>query len=82
MVPTDVSDEVTTVELRTVPLRVPAGATTTLLLAAVIRPFPFTVKEGMEVVDPKEPVLEFTVARVAATDPAPLAVTSPVKAVM
>jgi hypothetical protein len=35
-------------------------------LAAVMRPFPLTVKEGIEVEEPKEPTLALTVARVVA----------------
>ena len=76
--PTEVKEEVTTVELRVVPLRVPAGAITTLLEADVMSPLPFTVKEGIEVEEPKEPVVAFTVARVATVLPGPVAVTSPV----
>ena len=66
----------TTVALRVVPVRVPAGAITTLVPAAVIRPLPLTVKLGIAVLDPNEPVFEFTVARVVAL---PVEVTSPVK---
>ncbi len=46
--------------------------------AAVMRPFPFTVMLAFV----KEPTLAFTVASVAAAEPGPLAVTSPVSAVM
>ena len=59
-------------------MSVPAGATTTLDDAAVMRPLPLTVNDGMEVVDPKLPVLEFTMASVVAMLPVPLPVTSPV----
>lgn len=45
---------------------------------AVISPLPFTVTDGYV----KVPTFEFTVARVAATEFGPVAVTSPVKAVM
>ena len=81
--PTEVNEEVTTVEFNVVPLSVPAGATTAFVLAAVIKPLPFTVITGMELAPPNEPVLEFTVASVATAEPPePVAVTSPVKAVM
>ena len=53
-----------------------------LLLAAVINPLPFTVKLGIELLDPKDPVFELTVDKVAATAPFPEAVTSPVKEVI
>ena len=46
IVPTDVSDDETTVEFNTVPDRVPAGAITTLPEAAVISPLPLTVNDG------------------------------------
>jgi hypothetical protein len=82
IVPTDVSEELITVEFKTVPLNVPAGATTTLPEAAVTKPFPFTVKDGIDVEEPKDPVLEFTVAKVAAAIPGPEAVTSPVSDVI
>ena len=62
--PTLVKEELTTVEFNVVPVRVPAGAMTTLELAAVINPFPFTVNEGIEVDDPKDPTVAFTVASV------------------
>jgi len=81
-VPTDVRDELTTVEFKVVPDRVPAGAMTALPDAAVISPLPLTVKVGMEVDDPKDPVLLLTVARVAAKDPVPLPVTSPVRVIV
>jgi hypothetical protein len=38
----------------------------------VIKPLPFTVITGIDVVDPNEPVFEFTVARVKALVPAVL----------
>ena len=76
-VPTLVSEEFTTVEFNVVPLNVSAGAITTLELAAVIRPLPFTVIEGIAVEEPKLPTSVFTVAKVRAKLPAVL-VTSPV----
>lgn len=82
IVPTEVNEEETTFEASVVPDNVPAGATTTLVEAAVINPFAFTVKEGIAVEDPNEPVFEFTVANVKAALPGPAAVPSPVKAVM
>jgi hypothetical protein len=81
IVPTVVREDVTTVEFKVVPLRVPAGATTTLVLAAVIKPLPLTVKFGIAVLDPNAPVFVFTVERVRAALPGPEAVPSPVKAV-
>lgn len=81
-VPTEVSDDDTTFDASVVPVSVPAGATTTTVPAAVIRPFAFTVNVGIAVDDPYDPTLEFTVARVAAAEPGPVAVTSPVSAVM
>ena len=58
-VPTLVSEEFTTVEFSVVPVNVPAGAMTTLELAAVIKPLPFTVKLGIAVEDPKLPTFVF-----------------------
>ncbi len=65
-VPTDVNDEVTTFEASVVPVRVPAGAMTTAVDAAVIKPLPLTVNTGIAVEDPNEPTFEFTVASVVA----------------
>ena len=78
-VPTEVRDELTTVALRVVPVRVPAGAMTALPEAAVMSPLPLTVKVGMDVEDPKVPTFPLTVARVVARDPADV-VMSPVRA--
>ena len=50
--------------------------------AAVIRPFASTVNDGMEFGPPKEPTFALTVANVATAEPGPVAVTSPVNAVM
>jgi hypothetical protein len=82
IVPTEVRLDVTTAEFNVVPERVPAGAITTLVEAAVISPLPLTVKDGMAVELPKDPVLVFTVARVRAAEPGPDAVASPVSAVI
>jgi hypothetical protein len=82
MVPTDVSEDDTTDEFKVVPDSVPAGATTAFPDAAVIKPLAFTVKLGIEVLEPNDPVLELTVASVKAADPGPEAVASPVRAVM
>ena len=82
IVPTLVNEEETTLELSVVPERVPAGATTAFPLAAVIKPFALTVNEGIEVEEPKLPMFELTVARVAAAAPGPEAVTSPVREVI
>jgi hypothetical protein len=82
MVPTDVREEVTTLAARVVPVRVPAGATTALVDAAVMRPLALTVKLGIAVEDPKDPTLPLTVARVNAAEPGPDAVASPVRAVI
>jgi hypothetical protein len=78
-VPTDVSEEVTTVEFNVVPVNVPAGAMTTLPLAAVMRPLALTVNVGMEVEEPNVPTFPLTVARVVARAPADV-VMSPVNA--
>ena len=78
-VPTEVNDEAVTPEARVAPVRVPAGATTAFPEAAVIKPLPLTVKVGIEVEEPKDPTLVFTVAKVVANDPAEV-VMSPVKA--
>ena len=51
-------------------------------VAAVIRPLPFTVKDGTSDAEPKLPTLLLTVARVETTDPVPDAETSPVRDVM
>ena len=75
-VPTVVREEVTTVALRVVPVKVPAGAITTAVETAVINPFPLTVKTGIAVEEPKEPMFRLTVAKVVAL---PTEVTSPVK---
>jgi len=77
IVPTLVRDEETTFDANVVPVNVPAGATTEFVLAAVIRPLPFTVNEGIAVEEPKLPVFVFTVASVVAA--VPLVVTSPLK---
>ncbi len=77
--PKEVKDEVTTLEASVVPVSVPAGAMTTLPLAAVIRPFALTVNVGIEVEDPKDPTFPFTVANVVARAPAEV-VMSPVSA--
>jgi len=78
-VPTDVSDELTTVEFRVVPVRVPAGAITALPDAAVIKPLALTVKVGIDVEEPKDPTLALTVAKVVAKEPAEVVI-SPVRA--
>jgi hypothetical protein len=52
---------------------------TAAVVTAVIKPLPFTVITGIVVVEPKEPVLEFTVASVKA-DVLTALVASPVKA--
>ena len=81
-VPTDVREEAVTPEAKVAPVNVPAGAMTTLPEAAVINPLALTVKVGMEVDEPKLPVLLLTVAKVAANDPVPDPVTSPVKVIV
>lgn len=81
-VPTEVNEDVTTLAAKVVPVSVPAGAMTTLPEAAVISPFPLTVKVGIEVEEPNEPTLPLTVAKVAVTEPGPDAITSPVRAVI
>lgn len=53
-----------------------------VLPAAVISPLPLTVKLGIAVPEPKEPVFVLTVANVRAEDPGPVAVPSPVSAVI
>lgn len=65
-VPTEVSDEAVTPELSVAPDSVPAGATTTAVESAVIRPLPFAVMTGIAVEPPKLPVFAFTVAKVPA----------------
>ena len=77
--PTPVSDEPVTPAASVAPVSVPAGATTATLLAAVIRPFPFTVNVGIAVEPPKDPTFPFTVASVVERLPATV-VTSPVSA--
>ena len=79
MVPTEVKTEETTFEAREVPVKVPAGATTTFVEAAVTRPLPLTVMVGIAVDEPKAPTFELTVARVVTDDPAEVLM-SPVKA--
>jgi hypothetical protein len=51
-VPTEVSDEVTTLLASVVPVSVPAGAITTLPAAAVSWPSALTVKLGIDVDEP------------------------------
>jgi hypothetical protein len=68
MVPTDVNDELTTLEAKVVPVKVPAGAITTFVEAAVIKPFALTVKDGIAVEEPNDPVFELTVYRGITTD--------------
>ena len=70
MVPTDVREDAVTPLERVDPVKVPAGAITAFPDAAVTRPLPFTVNDGIEVEDPKLPTLELTVASVVAVDPA------------
>lgn len=72
----------TTFEARVVPVSVPAGAITTFDEAAVIKPLALTVNVGIDVDEPNVPTLELTVAKVIATEPGPVAVASPVKAVI
>jgi hypothetical protein len=76
-VPTDVSDEFVTPAAKVLPVSVPAGAITALVETAVIRPLPFTVKDGIAVDEPKEPVSLFTVARVVVIAVAPEPLISP-----
>src|SRR4051794_31396521 len=59
-----VREEAVTPAARVDPVSVPAGATTALVPAAVMRPLPLVVKLGMAVLDPNDPTLLFTVARV------------------
>ena len=82
IVPTEVSEELTTFAARVVPVSVPAGAMTALVEAAVMRPLAFIVNVGIAVEDPKVPTFPLTVERVNGTEPGPVAVPSPVKAVM
>ena len=49
---------------------------------AVTKPLPLTVIWMNWLAAPKVPTLELTVAKVAATEPGPVAVTSPVRAVI
>src|SRR5262245_30706087 len=74
-VPTPVNDEPVTPDASVEPVSVPAGAITALLPAAVMRPLALTVKLGMAVEEPNEPVLPLTVASVVAS--VPLVVRSP-----
>jgi hypothetical protein len=60
----------------------PHGGAIVALLIAVTRPLAFTVGIGMVVADPTVPGELLTVARVAVTDPVPVALTSPVRAVI
>jgi hypothetical protein len=85
-VPTDVKLDAVTPAAKVEPVKVPAGAITALPEAAVINPFPFTVKVGIDVDEPNEPTLAFTVAKVVAfvlfpvpSKELPALVTSPVK---
>ncbi len=64
--PTEVSDDAVTPDASVAPVSVPAGATTALPEAAVIRPLALTVNDGIEVDEPNEPTLLLTVANVAA----------------
>ena len=52
MVPTVVKEEVTTLEAKVVPVKVPAGATTAAVEAVVNLPLLSTVKVGMAVEEP------------------------------
>ncbi len=78
-VPTLVSDDAVTPLASVAPVSVPAGATTTAVDAAVMRPLALTVKVGIAVEDPKLPTLLLTVARVVVREPA-VVVMSPVNA--
>ena len=51
-IPTEVKEEVITVEFKVLPVRVAAGAMTTAVLAAVNLPWASTVKVGMAVEEP------------------------------
>ncbi len=53
-----------------------------LELAAVTSPLAVTVIATAAVAEPNDPTFALTVASVAAVDPGPVPVTSPVKAVM
>lgn len=77
MVPREVKEELSTFAANVVPVRVPAGAITAFVPAAVIKPLAFTVKFGIAVDEPHEPVFEFTVARVVVIPVVPEPVISP-----
>lgn len=62
-VPSEVRKDVTTDDPKVVPVKVPAGATTGFVLAAVMSPLAFTAKAGIAVEEPKFPTFEFTVAK-------------------
>jgi hypothetical protein len=64
------------------PVTVLTGKSIGIFDAAVIKPFPFTVKEATLVALPKVPVSEFTVANVNVVIPGPVAVPSPTKDVI
>lgn len=82
MIPPSVEDAVPPFATDNTPVISPTGIEGVFAEAAVIRPFAFTVNEGMDDTPPNEPTLPLTVARVEATEPGPDAVTSPVRAVM
>jgi hypothetical protein len=84
IVPTEVREELTTLEAKVVPVRVPAGAITALPVTDVTNPLPLAVIVGIEVEDPTGLVSTFTVAKVsvdpdvvASPDRADAAVTNP-----
>jgi hypothetical protein len=78
-VPTDVKDDVTTVEPIAVPVREDAGAEINVVPAAVRIPLAFTVNVGIKFEEPNDPILELTVAKVAV---APEVVMSPTRLVL
>lgn len=80
-VPTEVREELKTFAAKVAPVSVPAGAITAAVVMPVVRPLALIVMTGIAVEDPVVPA-EATVAKVAATEPEPEAVTSPVRAVI
>ena len=63
-------------------IRTPEGTVMRVVVIFVTSPLPFTVITGTLVEVPNVPIVAFTVANVNGTDPGPVAVPSPVRAVI
>ena len=82
IVPTACNDDEMMLLASVGPISCVPGMAIVALFAAVIKPLPLIVTIGTVADEPKVPILVFTVARVAAVVPGPVAVTSPINEVI